>query len=756
MRGAAPPHANHDQPEAVRAAPHYADVQQPELTGPVASQPEMPKAHTLLAQAAKAQSAQAESAQADGPQADAAEPQAVQAVVDPADTAKVDTVQPGVAQAATAQAGTAQAQTVQLEATEPETSDFEAFQPQVLGKASAVCKGPWCLPPHLEAHLDALALNSTYSEWANRLLRLVQELAEQADRHPARAIEILAELRQLTDEQHPAILQARTAVSWRATTPMGINAAETVLRVAAALRRLVAAWELIAPLPASAAGLASRRAAATNLADSLVAQEELARWRVARDRWGQAILAFEAERLPSQAGAMVSETLALAGEPWLARDRLDNHVSAYYRGANVRLAVHARLLNRFVPTQPTIELPVNERVLGLPTHGWSTTNTAVRVRLLPDQHCVRLHLEAEGMVAARTTSLAGLATLFNASQSPFLARKEIVITPQGLSIRPSNVEADSSTRLRRVQTNFDGVPLLAQVIKRVVRSRHEQSRARLRSEARRKVVAQVSEQLDSTADERINALATRIQTRLLVPLARLDLTPEAVELSTTAERATARVRVASPLQLAAHTPRPLAPSHSLASLQMHESALNNVLERLELNGQSYTLPELQALICQRLQLPADTLSTTYSDELRVTFAPRDAVYLHFDQGKVELKLNLAEIRTPAKTWRDVSARVFFRPQCDRLHAQLIRDGAVQLTGPRLRGRMLIALRGVFCKVFPSERPVELMPERLLHDPRLADLEVAQLVFEDGWMGLALAPSPPPASARWFCRRRYTR
>jgi hypothetical protein len=587
-------------------------------------------------------------------------------------------------------------------------------------------------------------------------MRLVGELAATADQHPARAVEILAELRWLIEEQHPVVTQARRAAAAVRAAPEGIEAARTVLRLAAAMRRLVAAWELVAPLPPSAAGLASRRAEKMDLAGGLSAQHELELWRQARDRWAHAILAFEEQRLPRQARALVDETIALAGQPWLSRDQLGHHVSMHYRGANFRLAVHSRLLNRFVPPQPTVELPVNERVLGLPTRGWSTTDTTVRVRLMPDPHCVRLALEAEGVVAARTSSSAGLATLFNASQSPFLARKEIVVAPQGLSLQPSSVQADSSTRLRRVQTEFDGVPVLAQVVRGIVRSRHEQSRARLRDEARRKVVARVSEQLDSTANERIQTLAERIQTRLLAPLAGLDLAPEVAELSTTAERATVRVRLASPLQLAAHTPRPLAPSHSLASVQVHESLLNNVVQRLELDGQSCTMPELQALICQRLQLPPDTLKATYSDELRVTFAAEDAVYVRFDQGRVELQLNLAEIRTPAKSWREVSATVFFRPERRGLHAQLVRDGAVQLTGPRLRGRMLIALRGVFCKMFPSDRPVELMPERMLEDARLADLEVAQLVFEDGWMGLALAPAAPPASARWHYHRRYTR
>jgi len=652
-------------------------------------------------------------------------------------------------------ANAAEAPTTQPAAAMPQVTAEEQVgesraQPALPTEEVRAARGPWRLPDSLAASLDSLARDGAYSEWARLVQACVRELAAAADAHPARAIALLADLAELLDERHPVLVGAE------AEAARGAPDAMAVLHLAAAMRRLLAAWELVAPLPDSAAGLASRHADRTKLADSLAAQQELERWRVARDRWADAILAYEEQRLPSLARAVVSETVALAGEAWPGRERLDSHVSTYYRGPNLRLAVHARLLDRFVPPQPTIELPVNERVLGLPTRGWSTTNTQVRVRLVPDPHCVRLHLVAEGVVAARTSSSAGLATLFNASQSPFVARKEIAVTAQGLMLAPASAQADSSMRLRGVQTDFDGVPILDRLIQGIVRSRHEQSRARLRSEARRKVVTRVSQQLDATAGERIEALASRIEGRLLEPLAALELRPEVVELSTTAERATVRARLAGPLQLAAHTPRPLAPSHSLASLQLHESLLNNLVERLELNGLSCTVPELQARICERFQLPAQALSANYSDDLRVTFAPQDAVYLRFDQEKVALQLNLAEIRTPAKSWRDISAKVFFRPQCNGLHAQLVRDGAIQLTGPRLSGRMLIALRGVFVKIFPADQPVELMPERLLQDPRLAGLEVTQLVFQDGWLGLALAPAPPPASARWYWRRRYVR
>ena len=61
---------------------------------------------------------------------------------------------------------------------------------------------------------------------------------------------------------------------------------------------------------------------------------------------------------------------------------------------------------------------------------------------------------------------------------------------------------------------------------------------------------------------------------------------------TTVDRAIMRLRLAGDEQVGSHTPRPQAPADSLASVQIHESVLRNVVERLNLDGRTFTLPQL--------------------------------------------------------------------------------------------------------------------------------------------------------------------
>ena len=135
-----------------------------------------------------------------------------------------------------------------------------------------------------------------------------------------------------------------------------------------------------------------------------------------------------------------------------------------------------------------------------------------------------------------------------------------------------------------------------------------------------------------------------------------------VGLTTTEERITARARLATPEQLGAHTPRPRAPSDSWFSLQVHESALNNVIEQLKLDGREFSLPELFQWISQKLDRPTLAELEDLPEDVHLKFAERDAVRLRWDGNQVEVVLSLAEMTQGRNHWRNFTVRTFYRPE----------------------------------------------------------------------------------------------
>jgi hypothetical protein len=237
----------------------------------------------------------------------------------------------------------------------------------------------------------------------------------------------------------------------------------------------------------------------------------------------------------------------------------------------------------------------------------------------------------------------------------------------------------------------------------------------------------------------------RVDALVLEPLRRLGLPPEVLELRTTEDRLSMRVRLAADGQLGAHTPRPLAPRGSLASLQIHESAINNALDKAGLAGNSFTLSQLMMLVAQKLNRPVQPPDERFRDDVRVTFADEDPVRVRFARGRAELTLQIARLAHGRRQWDDFTVRVSYRPGGTGLVPRLERDGTIQLHGNRFGTRPQVILRGIFSKLFPPESTLNLLPSPWNGDRRLEGLAVTQFELVHGWMGLAWGDVPRRAA-----------
>ena len=447
---------------------------------------------------------------------------------------------------------------------------------------------------------------------------------------------------------------------------------------------------------------------------------------------------YERSGLPSDGRLLAEDCQYLSLGSNGACQQLASRVEMHYRNANLRLAVSEDLLNRLIPkSEPEYGL-VNDTVLGVPVRGKSLMANEVAVRLLPDPQRVLLALEVTGEVASLTASTAGPATFLSDSESMYTARKPLEVNLRGISLWPTEVDVQNSTRLRRIRTDFDRVPLVGSLVRGVAKSQHDQNKPAAEAEVRQKIASQAQERIDNEASTRIAQAAQQLNQKVLGPMDALLLDPTLIAAETTSQRFIMRVRLAGTDQLGSHTPRPQAPADSLASVQVHETALNNVIQRLELDGQTFTLPELGRHLAQRLNRPAKECDPDQED-VKITFACQDAIHVRCVGGRLELTLAVAKLSKGARRWKDFQVRTYYRPEVKGRAITLARDGIVQLIGPRLNTGSQIALRGVFSKVFSQKTPWNVTPEEFENNPKLAGLAFTQFTIDDGWVGVALGP-----------------
>jgi hypothetical protein len=519
------------------------------------------------------------------------------------------------------------------------------------------------------------------------------------------------------------------------------GASSQVRRAALAVSRRVAVWRAAAAMLADAAveEVAARPVVKPVREPALVARAEadVVRLLDLLERYEATSATIDAAAIRDVAQAV--EAITLPGAVAVGRA-----VSEHYLAPNVRIAVHQQFVEKLMPEQQVQSGPVNEVIAGRPVRGTRTVTRTTTVKFIPDHDEIAMHLEVQGDIASRSVTDAGIVSLSSRGTSSFVVRKPITVSGQGLLFGPATGTASNNSQLAGIQTSFDSVPVMRSFVRQIARSQHDGSMPDVNREVINKIVAQACRETDDQAEPQFVEVAERVRKKVWVPLVALGLEPTPVALESTSSVATLRLRLAADEQIAAHTPRPRAPAESQMSMQLHESAANNAVARMGLAGERFTLEDLSRHVCERLgsetRVPDDL-----PEGVSVTFAENDPIRVTCHDGLIQVRVALEAIESGRRDWYDVVAQVAYRPAVAGPQVFLERDGPVRISGPGHQGRMEIALRTIFGKIFPKDRPIPVVPERIVSHPKLEGMRAVQAVSQDGWFALALATREPPAT-----------
>lgn len=603
----------------------------------------------------------------------------------------------------------------------PRDGDEEARRPP--GEADSAAPG-WPMPATLVDQLTTLTDGGTSppAEWASAVLQAVDDtLATAGPDDPA---------------SETALLSLGEHVAEGMAVADGVAApalASQVRRAALAVARRVAVWRAAASVCAEARKRTGDESAATSAAEVCGLLQSIERFEAARG---------------TDAAASVRDSLQVACSRSSPASRgLDRALQDHYLSPNVRIAIHEQFAERLLPESTITSGPLQDFVLGRKVRGTKTVEQSTAIRFLPHPTEIRLDLLVTGEIASRTVTEAGSVAIHSTAQSSFTVHKPITVSALGLAFGAARGSASNQSQLAGIETGFDAVPLMGPIVRGIARNQHDGSLEQARREVNAKIVSRACSEVDQQTEPRLSEAAAGIRDRFWSPMVRLGLDPTAVALETTAGVATARLRLAADSQLAAHTPRPRAPEDALFSMQVHESSVNNACGRFGLAGRKMSLEELTRSICTQLGLPPK-IPDDLPPGVNVTFAAVDPLRVECRDGLVHVRVALDALESGRRSnWYDIVAHVAYRPTTSGMQVALEREGPVQLSGPGHKGRMEFGLRTIFGKMFPKERPVKLVPERLLANPRLQGVQAVQAVVADGWLAVALGKAASGESGR---------
>ena len=486
-----------------------------------------------------------------------------------------------------------------------------------------------------------------------------------------------------------------------------------------------------------------------------------ARWALSSDAWAIApsLTARTAQRISTPPVKVIHEIEKYEESPSNAKAReivrqlkqfsseknpvstdLTQAVEQHYRNANFRVAISPDLVNRLLPASKPKVQRVSDRIAGAPVQGRSSTDTKLKVRVIPDPNSLLIGLEARGVVSSRTVSRGGPAKLQSKGATKFVANKQVQVTNQGVTTSKTKAQAQNKTQLVGLSTEYDRMPLIGSYVRTKARSEYQRRRGRASSEVEKKISQQIVDAVNKQTEEGITRLENRYQEAVLDRAKNLGIDVTPIDMRTTDLRWIARFRISGQDQLGAHTPRMRAPSDSLISMQLHESALNNMLEGVGLDGKRMSTNELREHFVETLAL--EQIEEDFGEKATLHFAEEDAVHVALEEGRMKLTLSLREIVVRGKRHQNFKVHVFYRPEVLGSKALLVQEGTPQIEG-RMRTAKRLQLHGALGKVLGEDRrivlvksPAELAPK---HAERLVGLAPTQFVIEDGWLGLAIGP-----------------
>lgn len=425
------------------------------------------------------------------------------------------------------------------------------------------------------------------------------------------------------------------------------------------------------------------------------------------------------------------------------RQAAATQLQAHYRNANVRLAVSQNMLNRLIPDSPAINEPVREQVLGADVSGHSQIRNRVSVQLVEDPSRIALRLQTHGEVDSDTIAKRSGFEIRNEGMAKFQAFKKLTLDRMGQfsSDRPV-ASAQAKQRLIGMRSKLDPFPVVNWIARRVAKKKLAEQTPEATMLLEQKIKQSASIKLQEGVESQVAQMQAYLKVNLLEPLISMDLNPEALQLATTDQRIVMRYRLAGIDQMASDSPRPQDSEYDYLSLQLHQSLLNNTIERIEIESQTFTPETLLQHLSDVIGFNPENASADTKHDAQFVFANYDAIRVDFIEGKVRIELNLKSLRVgKGKTWRNITISSTYVPTVVGSQVRLTQQGMIGVKGKKFRIGDQIAVRAIFNVVLPDSYQFDTVPKKLTARLNGYTLVIGKLNIADGWVGLTFDEVP---------------
>ncbi len=265
----------------------------------------------------------------------------------------------------------------------------------------------------------------------------------------------------------------------------------------------------------------------------------------------------------------------------------------HYLNYNLKIAASEGFLNRFVRETRNRSGQVRDQLAGANIYGNSTTNATTEVDIVPSQNGARLEMVVNGTTQSNTAGVTSQATVYTQGYHRFTGRKAITFDGNTLFTQPATINVQASNRTTGVSPSYDWIPLIGSYARGQARSVAASRRGQGEAMARQRITDQVLPELNSNVEKAVTDANERLEAGLRTRLRGLNLEPKYNFANSSSQHAFLNSQVLSETEISGGGPNIVNIPANGVVFSLHESLLNNMVDRMNFAGRTMTDDEIR-------------------------------------------------------------------------------------------------------------------------------------------------------------------
>ncbi|RLS83919.1 MAG: hypothetical protein DWI05_00365, partial [Planctomycetota bacterium] len=397
-------------------------------------------------------------------------------------------------------------------------------------------------------------------------------------------------------------------------------------------------------------------------------------------------------------------------------------VVAAIRGANSRPNIHLEVAEDLLApavNRPVDQVqPVDDVVLGTRIRGTGHTTGNVRLDFVPSGEKAVFDIILGATNISHTRGTQGPVTVNSRGVTAIDARRRIFLDEFNVAAAPVEASADTNSTVTGMGIN---ARFGKRLIRRIATKKIAESKAQAESIAEGKARDRIRHQFGEQTEPAVAQMRDQFQQKVRGPLQARGLYPESFHMHTTDRHLRIVARKSLAGQLAAFSSPPAASADNIITAQIHESAVNNILEE-KLGGKVVTQDDVTRIAKeQNLKMP-DSLGSDPDAEQKtwaITFAKYRPVTVATSESRVKVTVRGDKFVSGERSFPGMDIAAVYAVGQGPKGPVLVREGNVQISPPGFKSgdrKLTMAetslrriLQKRFDKVFKDAIEIEPLP-----------------------------------------------